>query len=120
MLHHPGEIIAIFKPSDKNVKSADNDTIATVKMWDDNVLTLVVDSKISTDIKEGDKVLVDYRPHNIGSNQKPAIVQKQLISKIIKGDRAEAVWKEYKRWYASQKQKATQKAMQQNVSDYMG
>jgi len=117
MIHHPGEVMALFKPKDKDVKSSDSDTLATVKMWDENLLTLVVDAAIASDIKEGDKVLVDYRPHNIASNEKPAIVQKQLITKIIRGDRAEAVWKEYKRWYNVQKQKATQ---QQMMSDYMG
>ena len=116
MIHHPGEVIAVFRPDDKDVKSADKDTLATVKMWDDNILTLIVDSAIASEIKQGDKVFVDYRPFNAGSNDKPAIVQKQLIAKIIRGERAEAVWKEYKRWYGVQKQKATQQA----ASDYMG
>jgi hypothetical protein len=119
MMHHPGEVLAIFRPEDKDVKSADKDTLATVKMWDENVLTLVVESSIAKDLKQGDKVLVDYRPHNIASSEKPALVQKQLVTKIIRGDRAEAVWKEYKKYYSVQKQKATQAHIQQE-SDYMG
>lgn len=124
MIHHPGEVLAIFKPSDKDVKSADKDTLATVKMWDENVLTLVVDSTIASDLKQGDKVLVDYRPHNLASAEKPAIVQKQLITKIIRGSKADAIWKEYKRFYSVQKSRATNqqvpKELQQAMHDYMG
>ena len=116
MLHHPGEVLSVIKPADRDVKSADSDTFATVKMWDDNILTLVVDPKIAAEIKQGDKVMVDYRPTNVGSTDKPAVVQKQLITKIIRGDRADHIWKEYKEWYEVQKQKATQ----QMPSDYMG
>lgn len=119
MIHHPGEVMAVFRPDDKDVKSSDNDTLATVKMWDENIFTLVVASSIASEIKQGDKVLIDYRPYNVSTADKPAIVQKQLVAKIIKGERAESVWKEYKRWYSVQKQKATQQAMQQ-ASDYMG
>ena len=116
MIHHPGEVLAVFRPEDKDVKSADKDTLATVKMWDENIMTFVVDPSIASEIKQGDKVLVDYRPHNISHTEKPAIVQKQLITKIIRGEKAETVWKEYKRWYSVHKQKATQ----QVDSDYMG
>jgi hypothetical protein len=118
MIHHPGEVLAIFRPEDKDVKSADHDTLATVKMWDENILTLVVEESISKDLKQGDKVLVDYRPQNVASSEKPALVQKQLVTMIIRGDRAEAVWREYKKYYSLQKQKATQAHMAE--SDYMG
>lgn len=116
MIHHPGEVLAIFRPDNRDVKSGDSDTLATIKMWDENILTLIVAPGIASELKEGDKVLVDYRPHNISSSEKPALVQRQLVAKIIRGERAEAVWKEYKRWYTVQKQKATQVA----ESDYMG
>ncbi len=119
MMHHPGEVVAIFRPGDKDVKSADKDTLATVKMWDENILTLVVDSTIASDLKQGDKVLVDYRPQNLSTGDKPALVQKQLVAKIIRGGRAEQIWKEYKRWYSMQKQKTTQQSAQA-FSDYMG
>jgi len=116
MIHHPGEVLAVFRPEDNDVKSADKDTLATVKMWDENIMTFVVDASIASEIKQGDKVLVDYRPHNISTGEKPAIVQKQLVTKIIRGEKADTIWKEYKRWYSVQKQKATQ----QVDSDYMG
>lgn len=118
MIHHPAEVLAVFKPGNKSVKSSDADTLATVKMWDDNILTLVVDTSIANELNEGDKVLVDYRPQNLGTADKPVVVQKQLVTKIIRGDRADLIWKEYKRWYGVQKQKATQ---QHSIdSDYMG
>ncbi len=118
MIHHPGEVIAVFRPEDKNVKSSDNDTLATVIMWDENVFTLVVDQKIAGSIKQNDKIFVDYRPVNIGTGEKSSPVQKQTITKIIKGDQAEQVWKQYRKWFEQQKQKSLNKmAMHQ---DYVG
>lgn len=119
MLHHPGEVMAVFKPSDKDVKSSDSDVLATLRMWDDNILTLVVENKIASDLKQGDKVLVDYRPYNVGSAQKPALAQKQLVTKIIRGSRAEGIWREYRKYFTAQRQ---QKPMQHGATsaDYMG
>jgi len=110
MLHHPGEVIEVFRPEDK---SADNDTLATVKMWDENVLTLVVDPKIAKEIKIGDKVLVDYRSVSLGSMLAP----KQLVTKIMEKEKAERIWKEYKEYYQRQKKIVTQP---QQVQSYIG
>ncbi|MBU5537117.1 MAG: hypothetical protein QW818_00605 [Candidatus Aenigmatarchaeota archaeon] len=111
MIHHPGEVIEVFRPEDKDVKSADNETLATVKMWDENVLTLVVDPKIARDIQVGDKVLVDYRPVSLGSMVSP----KQLVTKIIDKERAERIWKEYKEYYQRQRKIITQPQSQSYI-----
>jgi len=105
MIHHPGEVLEIFKPTDANIKSADEDTLATLRMWDDNILTLVVDSKISSSVNIGDKVLVDYRPVEVPNNPNTPVIARQLITKIIKGKRAEAIWKEYRKLFEQQRQR---------------
>ncbi|MBI4009815.1 MAG: hypothetical protein HY361_01285 [Candidatus Aenigmarchaeota archaeon] len=105
MIHHPGEVLEIFKPNDSDTKSADEDTLATLRMWDENILTLVVDPKITNDVRVGDKVFVDYRPITVPSSANTPIIAKQVIAKVIKGKRAEAVWKEYKKFFEQQRQK---------------
>jgi len=105
MIHHPGEVLEILKPKDSDIKSADEDTLATLRMWDDNILTLVVDSKISNNVSVGDKVLVDYRPVEVPNNSNIQVIAKQLVTKVIKGKRAEAIWKEYRKFFEQQRQK---------------
>ncbi len=105
MIHHPGEVLEVFRPSDSDTKSADEDTLATLRMWDDNILTLVVEQKISSKINVGDKVLVDYRPVQVPNNPNTSVIAKQVISKVIKGKRAEAVWKEYRKFFEQQRQR---------------
>ena len=105
MIHHPGKVVAVIKPSDDDVSSADNITLAVVKMWDENVLTLVVDERIAENIREGDFVLVDYRPKVLGQN---TVVPRQRIVKIVRGERARKIWEIYREYFKQQKTKATQ------------
>ena len=119
MIHHIGEVLEIFRPNDKDIRSADEDTLATVKMWDDNILTLVVEQKISTDINIGDKVLVDYRPISIPTSTNIPMIAKQTITKILKGKRAEIVWKEYKKFFEQQRQRP-QTSVQRPAESYIG
>lgn len=120
MIHHPGEVLEIFKPNDSDIKSADEDTLATVKMWDENILTLVVDSKISNNINIGDKVLVDYRPVQVPTNTTAPILAKQVIAKVIKGKRAENIWKEYRKFFEQQRQRQSQTMVSRQPESYIG
>ena len=43
-MYHPGKVIAIMSPKEKGVLSSDSSVQATMKMWDDNVLTMLVDA----------------------------------------------------------------------------
>ena len=119
MIHHPAEVLEIFKPSDKDIKSADEDTLATLKMWDDNILTLVVDPKLASAISIGDKVLVDYRPFEMPKNSATPIIARQFVSKVLKGKRAESVWKEYRKFFEQQRQKP-QTVIQRPQESYIG
>lgn len=120
MIHHPGEVLEIFRPTDSDIKSADNDTLAALRMWDENLMILVVDQKIASDISVGDKVLVDYRPVEIPKDTNAPIVARQFVSKIIKGKRAEAVWKEYKKFFEKQKRRQTQTVAPRPQESYIG
>lgn len=119
MIHHPGEVLEVFRPSDKDIKSADEDTLAAVKMWDDNIVTLVVEPKISTDINVGDKILVDYRPISIPTSANTPVIAKQTITKILKGKRAEIIWKEYRKFFEQQRQRP-QTTVQRPAESYIG
>ncbi len=105
MIHHPGKVVAVIRPKDEDVSSADNVTLAVVEMWDENILTLVVDDRIAKDIREGDFVLVDYRPKVLGQN---TVIPKQKVAKIVRGERAKKIWEMYKEYFKQQKTKATQ------------
>lgn len=107
-MFHPGKVLKVFSPDDKDVHSADGSTQAMLLMWDENLLTLQVDPHIAKKIKEDDIVLADYSP--VASNV-PA--PKMIITKILKGENAERVWKEYKEHFKKRKEKpSSAQAMQ--------
>ncbi len=120
MIHHPGEVLEIIRPGDSDIKSADEDTLATLRMWDDNILTLVVDPKISSNVSIGNKVLVDYRPVELPTNANMPVIAKQRISKVLKGKRAETIWKEYRKVFEQQTQRQSQTAVQRPPESYIG
>jgi hypothetical protein len=99
-MFHPGKVLKVFSPEDKDVHSADGSTQAMLLMWDENLLTLQVDPHIAEKIKEEDIVLADYSP--VASNV-PA--PKMIITKILKGESAERAWKEYKEHFKKRKEK---------------
>ncbi|MFH1450886.1 MAG: hypothetical protein ABIF92_02805 [archaeon] len=99
MKFHPGKIITILKPSSKDVISANTTTQAVIEMWDENILTFTVDSKLAAKVKKNDIVLVDYNP--ISEKMQ---VPKTIITKILRGKIADETWKKYKD-YQKQKQK---------------
>ena len=61
-MYHPGKVVAVLSASDKGISSADSSVQATLRMWDENVLTMLVAPKIASKVREGDTVLCDYRP----------------------------------------------------------
>jgi len=101
-MYHPGKIIEVLRASDKDVKAADASTQACARMWDDNILTLMVAPKISTLIKTGQIVLVDYRP----STEHRQPVPNHVIVKIIEGKKAETIWTSYRDMHDRQKRTA--------------
>ena len=102
-MYHPGKVIAVLSATDRNIISADTAVQATLRMWDENVLTMSVAPKIAPKIREGDLVLVDYRPDP--AHQPP--VPSHTIVKIIDGKKAESVWSTYRDMHDRQKRTVT-------------
>lgn len=113
-MYHPGKVLKVFSKADKGVVAADATEQALLFMWDENVLTLLVDAKLAGKIREGDVVLVDYRP--IAGVAAP--VPRQVVTKIVRGKLADALWREYQHVRDRQKQAAA--AAAQRGQSYIG
>ncbi|MFH1094969.1 MAG: hypothetical protein V1728_02010 [Candidatus Micrarchaeota archaeon] len=96
-MYHPGKVIEVARPADS--PSSDTSVQATLRMWDENVLTLLVAPKLVARVKSGQTVLVDYRPNPAISTPVPA----HVIVKILEGKKAEAVWGAYREMYDRQR-----------------
>jgi hypothetical protein len=96
-MYHPGKVMRVFSPKDKDIIAADENLHALVEMWDENIFTVIVDAKISQKIKEGDVVIIDYYPI---SAQSP--VPKRVVTKILRGKHAEYLWNAYKTYHRRQ------------------
>ncbi len=101
-MYHPGKIVEVLRASDREVESSDGSVQACLKMWDENVLTLMVAPKIAAKLKAGQTVLVDYRPNPEMRAPTPA----HVIVKIISGKKAETVWQTYREMYERQKRQS--------------
>ena len=98
-MYHPGKVIEVLRSGEKDIKSSDASTQACVRMWDDNILTLLVAPKIADLIKPNQTILVDYRP----SPEHRQAVPNHTIVKIIDGKKGEAVWIAYRDMHDRQK-----------------
>jgi hypothetical protein len=101
-LFHPGKVVSVFAGG-KDELSADSTVQAIIVMWDENMLTLEVHPKLRKGIREGDVVLVDYRP----SEKLSVPVPKQTIVKILRGKKAQATWSQYTEYHEKRKRSAS-------------
>jgi hypothetical protein len=83
MMYHVGKVLKVFRPGEKGLESSDVSTQALLEMWDENMFTCSVADKISSKIKEGDMVIVDYGPISA-----KLLIPKQIITKILRGENA--------------------------------
>ena len=113
-VYHPGKVIAVLSPKDKGVLSADASVQATMRMWDDNVLTMLVAPKLAGKIREGDTALCDYRPEKGLSVPVP----RNVIVKILKGKAAEKMWQEYREVH--EKKKGRERSEKEAQQSYIG
>jgi len=110
-MYHPGKVIAVISPAEKGIISSDNSVQATLRMWDENVLTMAVAPKIASKIAAGDMVLVDYRPQEGLSVPVP----KNIVVKILRGKSAEKMWSEYREVHEKRKKhESKEKQVQQS------
>ena len=95
-MYHIGKILEVW--SGKAAKG-DDSVQATLEMWDENVITLKAEPKISKQLKTGDYVLVDYTPVILGA----AAVPRQVITKVLDTKAGERTWQTYKEFHKKQK-----------------
>jgi len=102
-MYHPGKVVAVLSSKDKGIAAADTSVQATLRMWDENVLTMLVEPKLAGKIREGDLVLADYRPEK--GMQVP--VPRNIVVKILKGKAADKMWREYREVFDKRKRHET-------------
>ena len=110
-MYHPGKVIEVLRPTDKQIHAADATAQATLRMWDENILTLMVSPKLASKISPGQMVLVDYRP--APEHHQPVPVH--IIIKIIEGKKAETIWAAYREMYERQR-----RAQASQAQSYIG
>jgi hypothetical protein len=113
-MYHPGKVIAVLSARAKGVISSDTSVQATMRMWDDNVLTMLVEPKIAQAIKAGDIVLADYRPEKGMSVPVP----RNVVVKILRGPSAEKMWQTYREVH--EKRKGREKSDKEAQQSYIG
>jgi hypothetical protein len=105
--YHPGKVLEILSPSDKEVKSSDSQVQAVVETWDENIITYLVDPKLTGKISVGDIVLIDYNP----TAEQP-FRPKEVIVKILEGEKGKKIWESYKE-YSKKRPKLKAQAVSQ-------
>ncbi|PIT83965.1 hypothetical protein COU37_05795 [Candidatus Micrarchaeota archaeon CG10_big_fil_rev_8_21_14_0_10_45_29] len=114
-MYHPGKVIEVIRPSEKEVTSSDTSVQAVLDMWDENIITLEVSAKIAAKIKEGQVVLVDYRP----DEKFEAPVPRHLVAKILEGKKAKKVWEAYSQMQERKKRRVAVKAQPSPAQSYI-
>lgn len=110
-MFHVGRVLEVFGGDDKSVIAFDNSAQALLDMWDENMITVAVDSHLSKSIKKDDIVLVDYTPIQSGQ-------PKMVVVKILRGEVAKRTWKNYKDNF--EKLRAKGQIKQPNKQSYVG
>lgn len=113
-MYHPGKIVAVLSQKERGISSADASVQVTMRMWDDNVLTMLVAPKLASKVKEGDIVLADYRPEQGLSVPVP----RHTVVKILAGKSADKMWHEYRDVHEKRKKHDTKE--QQAQQSYIG
>ena len=89
-MYHIGIVQHVILPDRKGVISADASVQAVVRMWDNNLLILLVDKRIGKRVRTGDYVLSDYTPMSPTSKHR-----KLYITKILPKNEGSSIWKEF-------------------------
>ncbi len=116
-MYHPGRVLEVFSTKDKNIDGVDTSTQAMLEMWDENLITVLVETQLSGKVKKDDIVLVDYRP----MQSQP--VPRMTVIKILKGPAAKRTWNVYKDHHSKRRVTATQSSLkpkQPSQQHYVG
>ncbi len=104
-MYHLGKVIKIYRSREKELGIQ-----ATLEMWDENILTLEVDKKISKEIRENSYVFVDYRPIS------GTVTPMQLVKRVLSKEEGPAIWERYKQ-RLEQIKRAANKQQVQGIQD---
>lgn len=105
MTYHPGKVLTVITAKNKDVVGTTN-VQATIEMWDENLFTFLVDKSIESSIREGQVVLVDYRP------AEPSSANPNFIAvKILRGKTASSVWERYKKFHEKSRESRKQQKL---------
>ena len=94
-MYHPGKVIQVFKNGKNTI--GDSTVQAMLEMWDDNVITVLVENTLGSKVNKDDVVLVDYRPMANHS------VPKMTVSKILRGTIAKDTWNKYREYHTKRR-----------------
>lgn len=89
-MYHIGLVQHVIVPDKKGTISSDESIQAVVRMWDNNLLILLVDKKIGKKAKKGDYVLSDYTPMSPESRHR-----KLYVTKVLPQNEGSKIWKEF-------------------------
>jgi len=92
-MYHIGKIVEVISPAkNKKIKSTDKSIQVVVRMWDENLMIMAADPKISKNLLSGDYVIADYTPLNPKSPHR-----KMLITKVLPRDMGKKIWSEFQK-----------------------
>ena len=86
-MYHIGMVQQVILPDRKGTISSDASIQAVVRMWDNNLLILLVDKKIGKRVRKGDYVLSDYTPMSPVSRHR-----KLYITKVLSKNEGSKIW----------------------------
>jgi len=89
-MYHLGIVRHVIASGVNGVVGADVTVQAVVRMWDDNLLILGVETKIAKRLKKGDYVLADYTPLSPEARNR-----KLTLTKILPQPDGNKLWAEF-------------------------
>ena len=96
-MYHLGRVIELFSGDDKSIVAFDGSAQAMLDMWDENLITVGIDTHLAKSIKKEDIVLVDYSATQTGP--------RMVVIKVLRGELAKRSWKQYKEHFDKMRSK---------------
>ncbi len=93
-MYHPGKVVEVYTPKNKNIKSSDTAVQTMLEMWDDNVITVGVERRLISTIQKDDIVLVDYT------------TPKLKVIKVLRDTVGKSTWRKYRDQFEKRKTEA--------------
>ncbi|MFH1394418.1 MAG: hypothetical protein ABII71_04830 [Candidatus Micrarchaeota archaeon] len=112
-MYHLGIVQHLIRPNG-SVKSSDDSTQAVIRMWDENLLMILVDKKLGPKIKEKDYVIADYTPITADSPNR-----KMVIVKVLPAEKGKKMWRDFEKELERKKTRLQEMKGQQQSYPYI-